>query len=139
MASKIESELFSGGVRIDSRMRHLFITYLVLNLLLEGIAAVTLIGAGLGLFTISQLDSGLWSMNYGFAAIAIASALFWVWPHKSKREVVGPVLGILLTFHALISVSFALEGTQVPSIVVHGIMALLGLYLYIRRSSWCDE
>ena len=37
-----------------------------LNLVLEGIAAVTLIGAGLGLFAIAQLESGMWSMNYGF-------------------------------------------------------------------------
>jgi hypothetical protein len=119
-------------------MKKLFTTYLILNLILEGIAAVTLIGAGLGLFTIAQLESGMWSMNYGFAAIAIASALFWVWPHRSKRDVVGPVLGILLAFHALVSVSFAIEGTQMPSIVVHGIMALLALFLYARRSTWCE-
>ena len=120
-------------------MKKLFTTYLVLNLILEGIAAVTLIGAGLGLFAIAGLESGMWSMNYGFAAIAIASALVWVWPHRSKRDVVGPVLGILLAFHALVSVSFAIEGTQPPSIIVHGIMALLGLFLYTRRSTWCDE
>ena len=120
-------------------MKKLFTTYLVLNLILEGIAAVTLIGAGLGLFTIAQFESGMWSMNYGFAAIAIGSALFWVWPHRSTREVVGPVLGILLLFHALVSVSFAIQGTQVPSIVVHGIMALLGMFLYARRSTWCDQ
>lgn len=120
-------------------MRKLFITYLVLNLALEGIAAVTLIGAGLGLFTIAQLESGMWSMNYGFAAIAIASALFWVWPHRSKREVVGPVLGILLAFHGFVSVSFAIQGSHMPSIVVHGIMAVLGIFLYTRRSAWCDD
>ena len=120
-------------------MRSLFAIYLVLNLVLEGIAAVTLVGAGLGLFTIAQLESGMWSMNYGFAAVAIASALFWVWPHRAKREVVGPVLGILFAFHALVSVSFAIDGTQVPSIVVHGIMALLGIFLYARRSSWCEN
>jgi len=119
-------------------MKKLFTTYLVLNLILEGVAAVTLIGAGLGLITIAQLESGMWSMNYGFAVIAIATALFWVWPHRSKREVVGPVLGILLAFHALVSVSFAIQGTEVPSIVVHGIMALLGIFLYTQRSTWCE-
>ena len=65
-------------------MKTLFTTYLLLNLILEGIAAVTLVGAGLGLFTIAQLESGMWSMNYGFAAIAIASALFCVWPCRSR-------------------------------------------------------
>lgn len=120
-------------------MKHLFTTYLVVNLVLESIAAVTLIGAGLGLFTIAGLESGMWSMNYGFAAIAIASALFWVWPHRSNRDVVGPVLGILLAFHALVSVSFAIQGGQVPSIVVHAVMALLGAFLYARRSAWCEH
>lgn len=120
-------------------MKTLFTAYLLLNLILEGIAAVTLVGAGLGLFTIAQLESGMWSMNYGFAAIAIASALFWVWPYRSRREVVGPVLGILLAFHALVSVSFAIQGTQVPAIVVHAAMALLGMFLYTRRSAWCGD
>ena len=120
-------------------MKKLFTTYLVLNLFLEGIAAVTLIGAAVGLFTIAQLESGTWSMNYGFAAIAIASAIFWVWPHRSKREAVGPVLGILLVFHAFVSVSFAVHGNQVPPVVVHGIMALLGIFLYARRSEWCVD
>ena len=118
-------------------MKNLFTTYLVLNLILESFAAITLIGAALGLFAIAQLESGMWSMNYGFAAIAIASAIFWVWPHRSKREAVGPVLGILLAFHALVSVSFAIQGNQVPPTVVHGIMALLGIFLYTRRSAWC--
>lgn len=120
-------------------MKNLFTTYLVLNLLLEGIAAVTLVGAGLDLFAIDQFESGMWSMNYGFAAIAIASALFWVWPYRSRRDVVGPVLGILLTFHALICISFAIQGEQIPSIVVHGVMALLGAFLYARRSAWCHD
>ena len=120
-------------------MKKLFTTYLVLNLFLEGVAAVTLIGAALGLFAIGQLESGTWSMNYGFAAIAIASAIFWVWPHRSKREAVGPVLGILFLFHALVSISFAMQGNQVPPAVVHGIMGLLGIFLYVRRSEWCAD
>lgn len=120
-------------------MKHLFTTYLVLNLILESIAAVTLIGAGLGLFAIAGFESGMWSMNYGFAAIAVASAIFWVWPHRSKRDVVAPVLGMLLAFHALVAVSFAVQGSHVPSIVVHGIMGLLGILLYARRSAWCTD
>jgi hypothetical protein len=120
-------------------MKNLFIAYLVANLVLESIAAVTLIGAGLGLFVIPGFESGMWSMNYGFAAVAIASTLFWVWPYRSKAEAVGPVLGILLAFHALVSVSFAVQGQQMPSIIVHAIMALLGIILYARRSAWCTN
>lgn len=120
-------------------MNKLFTTYLILNLILESVAAVTLIGAGLGLFVIAQLESGMWSMNYGFAAIAIASAIFWVWPHRAKRGAAGAVLGILLAFHALVSVSFAIQGDQVPPAVVHGLMALLGVILYAQRSKWCAD
>lgn len=120
-------------------MKYLFTTYLALNLVLESIAAVTLLGAGLGLFVIPGFESSMWSMNYGFAAIALASAIFWVWPHRTKRDAVAPVLGILLAFHALVSASFAVQGVQVPSIVVHGIMALLGIFLYTRRSDWCTD
>ncbi|MDH3619894.1 MAG: hypothetical protein OER91_03325 [Gammaproteobacteria bacterium] len=120
-------------------MKNLFTIYLVLNLVLEGIAAVTLLGAGTGLFTIDQFEGGMWSMNYGFAAIAIASAIFWVWPHRSKQDVVGPVLGILLVFHAALALSFMIQSTQTPSIIVHGCMALLGIFLYMRRSAWCEK
>jgi len=118
-------------------MKNLFTSYLVLNLLLEGVAAITLIGAALGLLSIAGLESGFWSMNYGFAAIAIASAIFWVWPHRSKHEAVGPVLGILFSFHAFVSISFAIDGAQVGPVVMHGAMAALAIYLYSRRATWC--
>jgi len=119
-------------------MKNLFTGYLVLNLLLEGLAAITLIGGTLGLITIANLESGLWSMNYGFAAIAIASTIFWVWPHRSRREAVGPILGVLITFHALVSISFAIQGDQVSPIAVHGVMAALAIFLYSQRSKWCE-
>jgi len=120
-------------------MRNLFTGYLVLNLLLEGLAAITLIGGALGVISIADLESGMWSMNYGFAAIAIASAIFWVWPHRSRREAVGPILGILLSFHTLVSVSFAIQGNQAPPMVVHGVMAALAVFLYARRTTWCEQ
>ncbi len=72
-------------------MKNLFIGYLVLNLLLEGLAAITLIGGTMGAFSIENLESGVWSMNYGFAAIAIAYSIFWVWPHRLRREAVADV------------------------------------------------
>jgi len=120
-------------------MKKFFTAYLVLNFLLEVLAAITLIGGTLGLFSIAQLETGMWSMNYGFAAIAIASAVFWVWPHRSSHAAVGSVLGILLTFHALVSVSFAIQGNQVPPIVVHAVMAVLAIFFYSQRTKWCSD
>jgi len=110
-----------------------------LNFLLEGFAAITLIGGSLGLLAIAQLEAGPWAMNYGFAAAATSTAVFWVWPCRSSRQAVGPVLGILLAFHAAVCISFSLQGTQVSPMVVHGVMAALALFLFTQRSKWCDE
>jgi len=120
-------------------MRKLFAGYLVFNSLLEGLAAIALIGGSLELLSIEQLETGMWALVYGFAALAIASAIFWVWPHREKHEAVGPVLGILLVFHALIAVAFAIQGNQIPIVIVHAVMAALGIYLYLQRTKWCAQ
>ena len=91
-------------------MKNIFSGFLILNFLLEGLAAITLIGGTLGIFSIAQLEAGPWAMNYGFGAAAIATAVFWVWPYRDSRQAVSPVLGILLAF-----------------------------FLYIQRSKWCGE
>jgi hypothetical protein len=120
-------------------MKNLFTGFLVINLLLEGLAGAALIGGTLELFTIEQLETGMWAMVYGFAALAIASAIFWVWSHRARSEAVGPVLGILLAFHALVAVAFALQGNQVPVVIVHAVMAALAIFLYSQRTTWCEE
>lgn len=60
-------------------MKKIFLGFLVLNLLLEGLAAALLIGGPQGILSDAQSPDGvLWAANYGFAAIAIASAIFWI-------------------------------------------------------------
>ena len=120
-------------------MNRLFTTYLILNFILETLAAITLIGGTLGFFSVGGFEAGMWALNYGFAAIAIASAIFWVWPHRSTLAAVESVLGILLTFHALISVSFAIQGNQEVPVVVHAVMAVLAIYCYSQRAKWCSK
>ena len=120
-------------------MKKLFTGFLVINLLLEGLAGIALIGGPLELFSIEQLETGMWAMVYGFAALGIATAIFWVWPHRANREAVGPILGVLLTFHALIAVAFAIQGNQVPTVIVHAVMAALAIYLYSQRTTWCEQ
>lgn len=116
-------------------MNKIFVGFLVLNLLVEGLAAAFLIGGPQGiLFAAQQSDGILWAANYGFAAIAIASAIFWIWPGRDNRQAVAAVLGILLTFHAMISVSSAIQGDQIIPMVVHGVMAALAMFLYSQRS-----
>jgi hypothetical protein len=120
-------------------MKNVFSGFLVLNFLLEGLAAITLIGGTLGIFSIAQLEAGPWAMNYGFGAAAMASAVFWVWPYRDSRRAISPVLGILFTFHAAVFVSFALQGNQMSPVVVHGVMAALAFFLYTQRSKWCGR
>jgi len=120
-------------------MKKFFAGFLVLNFLLEGLAAFTLIGGTLGVFAIPQLEAGVWAMNYGFGAAAIASAVFWIWPYRDSYQAVGAVLGILLAFHTLVFISFAMQGNQVAPTVVHGAMAALSIFFYTQRSKWCGR
>jgi hypothetical protein len=52
---------------------------------------------------------------------------------------VESLLGILLTFHALISVSFAIQGNQEVPVVIHAVMAVLAIYCYSQRAKWCTK
>ena len=117
-------------------MKNLLIGYLVLNLLLEGLAAVLIISGPQGVPSVANADGMMWAMNYGFAAAAIASALFWIWPSRDSRQAVGAVLGVLVAFHAMLFVSVAIQGNQVPYVAVHGAMAVIGGILYATRSSY---
>ena len=119
-------------------MKMFFTSVLILNLLLEALAAASLIGGPQGLANI-QPETGMWAMNYGFAVIAIASAVFWIWPHRENRQAVTPVLGILLTFHTCLFIALSSAGTQVFGIVAHGIMTVLCLVLFTQRSKWCTS
>ena len=118
-------------------MKKIFAGFLVFNLLLEGLAAAFLISGPQGILSDAHSPDGiLWAANYGFAAIAIASAIFWIWPARDNRQAVGAVLGILLMFHTMVFVSLAIQGNQIPAIVVHGVMAALAIFLYSQRSKF---
>jgi hypothetical protein len=118
-------------------VKKIFVGFLVLNLLLEGLTAVFLIGGPQGIRSDAQSHDGiLWAANYGFGAIAIASAIFWVWPNRDSHQTVGAVLGILLTFHTLIFVSFAIQGDQIPPMLIHAVMAAIAIFLYLQRSKY---
>lgn len=120
-------------------MKVFFISVLVLNLLLEGFAAFSLIAGPQGIFAEVQPASGMWAMNYGFAALAFATAVFWIWPYRENRQAVTAVLGILLTFHTFMFISLTIPGNQMPGMIAHAVMALLCLVAYTQRSKWCSE
>jgi len=76
-------------------------------------------------------------MHYGFAALAMASASLWIWPHRSNLRVVTAVLGILLTFHTGLLISLTLAGDQQGGVVIHAVMSVLCLVLFTQRTKWC--
>ena len=118
-------------------MKALLIVVLILNALTETLAAAMLIGGPNG---VQAAGAGeMWSMHYGFAAVAIASIGLWVWPYRRQLAPVSVALGILLTFHSGLFVSLALAGDQAAGVVVHALLAVLCLLLFLRRATLCDD
>lgn len=118
-------------------MKILFNIVLVLNFLTEAMAAISLIGGPEGISAAGQ--GAMWSMHYGFAAVAIASASIWVWPYRSNMKAVTAILGMLLTFHTGLFISLTLAGDQMAGQVIHAVLASLCILLFTQRSKWCDD
>lgn len=116
-------------------MKILFVVLLVLNCLTEVLAATTLIGGPDGIAAAGR--GGMWSMHYGFAALAIASASLWVWRYRTNLSAVTAVLGVLLTFHTGLFISLTLAGDQQAGMVIHAVLSVLCIVLFTQRSKWC--
>lgn len=116
-------------------MKTLFITLLVLHFLTEALAATTLIGGPGGIAAAGS--GGMWSMHYGFAALAFASASLWIWPYRTNLSAVTAVLGVLLTFHTGLLLSLTLAGDQMVGVILHAILATLCIVLFTQRRKWC--
>ena len=121
-------------------MRKLLIAVLIANALFEG-----LVGALLVISPVSAVPDGnavgiAFAVNYGFAALTIASIVFWAWREKDNLQTMGVVLGILSTFHSGLTIATAMtisaESGAAPTIV-HGIMAVLCWFLFFNRKKWC--
>lgn len=119
-------------------MKIFFTVVLVLNLLMEGLAAATLIFGPLGLAREVMPAAGNWEMNYGFAALAISTTIFWIWPYRSQLHAVTVALGLLLTFHVCLTLSLGIAGNQMAPTTAHGIMTLLCIITFTQRKKWCD-
>jgi len=120
-------------------MKNLFTVFLVLNLLAETLAAVTLIGGPLGLQAPTPIEGSRWAMNYGFAVIAIASAIFWLWNKRSSLTAVTPVLGMLMIFHLCLAIALSMDTTQFPGFILHTVLAAIAIALFATRAKWCTS
>jgi hypothetical protein len=116
-------------------MRYTFGALLILNFLTEALAASTLIGGPDGIA--SAGSGGQWSMHYGFAVIAIASAGLWVWPHRRELGAVTAVLGILTVFHVSVLTSLIIAGDQPAGVVMHAVLAPLSALCLVKRRAIC--
>lgn len=120
-------------------MKIAFTVFLVLNLLAETLAAVSLIGGPMGLQAPEPVEASRWAMNYGFAVIAIASAIFWIWSKRSTLNAVTPVLGMLMIFHVCLFIALSMDKTQTFGFVLHGALALMAIILFTQRRKWCTD
>ena len=119
-------------------MKIFFIVVLVMNLLFEGAAGIALIMAPEGIGLEPMPVGGNWQLNYGFAALAVASAIIWIWPYRTNAAAVAAVMGMLSTFHVALTVSLALAGNQVGAMATHGLMAVLCIAALVLRAKWCE-
>lgn len=115
-------------------MKRLYSGALILNLIVEGLAALLLIAAPQSVAANGQV---LWARIYGFAALGIGSIVFWAWPNRDDVRAAGTALGTLLTFHISITAGLAVSGEMLPGAVLHGFMSVLFVGLYLRRRDWC--
>ena len=114
-------------------MYPLLVLALVLNLLVEAMAAAALIGGPFGIAASGVPGPQRWSMHYGFAVLAIASAGVWLWPWRRERAALTPVLGILVIFHASVLTSLLVAGDQPEGVVLHATLAVLFAVAFAGR------
>jgi hypothetical protein len=115
-------------------MSHVLVVVLGLNFFVEALAAASLIGGPSGIGASGAAAGERWSMHYGFAVIAIASASLWLWPRRRELASLTPVLGVLATFHSAVLISLAVAGDQPVGVGMHAILALLFVASFARRA-----
>jgi len=59
-------------------MKKLYSAILIANLLIEGVGAFVLFAVPEFLVDVGNASAVLWAWNYGFVALAVGSAVFWV-------------------------------------------------------------
>ena len=121
------------------KMRKLYTGVLVAHLVIEIIGASALLMAPDFLVDAGNASALLWSWNYAFVALGVASLVFWAWPHRESYAASGVALGILASFHLALGIALLIKLALLPDIILHNLFGLLCLYLYFKRSAWCTD
>ena len=112
-------------------MAKVLVVVLLWNFLMELLAGLSLIGGPGG---IANAGAGeMWSMHYGFAALAIASVSVWCWLQRSHGPALTVALGTLMVFHSGLFVSLLLAGDQMGGMVMHGLLSVACVGLFFNR------
>ena len=119
-------------------MKIAFTGLLIANFLFEAMAAATMISGAGAMFGPEQPDAVMWGRTYGFAALAVASLIFWTWPHRTSLAATGAILGFLSTFHVGITTALIIGSYMTGPIVLHAILAVASIFMFTQRSKWCD-
>ena len=119
-------------------MKMVFTSFLIINFLIEALAASSLIGTPEQVGVANAGPGNMWAMHYGFAVLGFASAVIWLWPYRDHHAAVTAVLGMLMTFHCAVLTSLLLEGVQQAGMIIHSVLALSAIVLFALRSRWCN-
>ena len=123
-------------------MKRLLMVVLAINFLFEGFIAIVLIASPQTLVPSEQIEGLSWAINYGFAALAMASVTLWVWRFMDDFRVMGPALGILAVFHTGLTIGTGMSastGAGFGPTIVHGLLGLACWFLLFQRSKWCED
>jgi hypothetical protein len=118
-------------------MRKLLNLVLIATFVIEAPVGTMLMFAPESFLPAGQIDGVLWARNYGVAAFAISTLLFWTWSSRDSHQTMGVTLGFLMTFHAILAIALLVTGGQLTGAVLHSILAVLSVVLYFRRAQWC--
>lgn len=123
-------------------MKKLLIVAFIAHVLLEGLVGALLIIAPYKITPHADAASLTFVINYGFAALAMASVVFWGWSGRDNYRIMGAVLGILATFHTGLTIASGMmlvEDGSPAVLVIHAVMAVLFWLLFARRRQWCVD
>ena len=118
-------------------MKKLLNTFLVMNLVVEAPVGISLILAPTSFLSAHHAEAAIWARNYGVAAFAVSTFIFWLWPHRDSYSTTGVALGFLMCFHTILSGALFTAEALLPGAILHSAFALMCIVLYFQRSKWC--
>lgn len=123
-------------------MKKLLIVMLVVHTLFEGLIGILLVVSPSSVLPNADAASLAFAVNYGFAAITMASVVVWLWPQRHHAPTLATVLGILTTFHLCLAagtwMGAAAGGDILPS-VIHATLAVIFAVLFTSRAKLSES